>query len=426
MLKRIAMLLALLPALVLAQPLDKVVAVVNDNVITASELAAQVALLTRQMQAKQQALPSETALKKQALQHMIDMDIQLQLAKNNNMTVDSTELNDAIERIATNNHITLAQLRAAVVQQGMDWEAYRQSIRKEMLIQQIQQRAVGQDITVSAKQVEDYLQTAAKELNTHATYRLENIVIPLPEKASAEQIKRAENKAHTLLNKIHHGANFSELAGTDADHEFALEQNDLGERHLAELPEVFAKQVVTMKVGDVAGPVRTGNGLQLIHLAAMVENNEHHQVTKTHVRHILLKQAASVTNDEAQKQINNIYQQLKSGIDFADMAKKYSLDVGSAEKGGDLGWVTSDELVPEFVKVMEALPVHQVSQPVKSMFGWHLIEVLERKVVDDSEAFKKQQVHLLLQQKKLAEAVQNWQQHMRAEAYVKVLDKELA
>lgn len=205
-----------------------------------------------------------------------------------------------------------------------------------------------------------------------------------------------------------------------------LWKGDLGERHLAELPAVFEKLVQTMKVGEVVGPIRTGNGFQLIKLVELKENEEQHRVTKMHVRHILLKQDVNMTNDEAIKQANNLYEQLKSGKDFANMAKMYSLDSRSAANGGDLGWVVADELVKPFSEAMAALPLHTISKPVKTPFGWHLIEVLERKEVDDSEAFKRQQVRAFLQQRKFNEVVQNWKQQMHAQSFVNILEKNLA
>jgi peptidyl-prolyl cis-trans isomerase SurA len=216
------------------------------------------------------------------------------------------------------------------------------------------------------------------------------------------------------------------MAIAESSGEYALEGGDLGDRHLAELPEVFAKVVTNMKVGEVSPPIRTGNGFQLIKLVSVGNSSEHHTVHKTHVRHILLKQDANMTSAEAQRQVNNLYQQLKSGKDFAVMAKQYSLDAATAVKGGDLGWVTDDELVPAFAEAMNALPLHKISTPVKSPYGWHLIEVLERKTVDDSKAFQRAQVKQFLQQRKFNEAVQNWQQHLRTDAYIKIMDKELA
>jgi len=427
--KQLVFLLMLLPALVLAepaQPLDKVVAVVNDDVITASELEAQVSVLRQQILAKKMELPPESVLRKQVLQHLIDVDLQLQLAKNNSLTIDSTDLNEAIAKIAEGNKLSLTQLREELTRQGLNWETYRENIRKEMLISRLQQKAVGSDVTVSTQQVEDYLKTSLNNKKTQQVFHLQNIVIPLSEEPTTEQVKKAQEKARLLLSKIKQGDDFSRLAIAESSGEYALEGGDLGERHLAELPDVFADRVINMKAGEVAGPIRTGNGFQLIKLVSVGSNHERHDVTKTHVRHILLKQASNMTATEAVRQANNIYQQLKSGKDFAIMAKQYSLDAASAVKGGDLGWVTVDELVPQFAKAMDALPLHTVSKPVKSPFGWHLIEVVARKTVDDSDAFQRQQVRQFLHQRKFTEAVQNWQQHLRTDAYVKILDKELA
>lgn len=425
--KRIVFIISFLPFWVMAapvQPLDKVVAVVNDGVITASELDAQVEMLRQQIVAKKMQLPSGQVLRKQVLQHLIDVDLELQLAKRNDVEVDDSDLNAAIERVAETNKLSLSQMREAIAKQGIDWEEYRKNIRKEIAISRVQQKAIGANITVTPKQVDDYLKTADHQ--AQQAYHIQNIVIPLPETPTTEQINRAKAKARVLLGKIKTGEDFSRLAIAESSGEFALEGGDLGPRHLAELPEVFAKQVVTMKPGETVGPIRTGNGFQLIKLVGVDGSSGRHEVTKMHVRHILLKPDSSMTSEETNKQISNIYQQIKSGKDFAVMAKQYSLDAGSAIKGGDLGWVTGDELVPQFAQAIKELPLHTVSKPVKSPFGWHLIEVLERKTEDDSGAFQRQQVAQFLQQRKFAEAVQNWQQHMRTEAYIKILEKDLA
>ena len=419
----------LLPMLVFARPtesLDKVVAVVNDEVITESELNLQVGVLREQLAAKNTPLPAEVVLRKQVLQHLIDVAVQLQLAKKNDLTIDSTELNEAIAKIAEHNKLTLTELREAVIKQGLNWEAYQEDIRREILISRLQRKAVGTDITVSSQQIEDYLKTSLHQDNGKRTYFLQNIVVPLPEAPTPEQLNKAKAKIQKLLAEIKHGSDFSRLAIAESSGEYALEGGDLGERHLAELPDIFAEQVTRMKVGEVAGPLRAANGLQLIKLVAMGGDDGHHEVVKTHVRHILLKQAANMTLEDAKKQVDNLYQQLKSGKDFAVMAKQYSLDAASAVKGGDLGWVTAEELVPQFAEAMNALDINVISQPVKSPFGWHLIQVLERKTVDDSDSFQRQQVRQFLEQRKFTEAVQNWQQHLRGDAYVNIMDKDLA
>jgi len=192
------------------------------------------------------------------------------------------------------------------------------------------------------------------------------------------------------------------------------------------LPELYSKEIHAMQAGDIRGPLRAGNGFHIIKLVEIKGGTGKHIVTKTKVRHILVKQDSGTTAAEAKKKVYNLHQQLKSGKSFAVFAKKYSADLGNAGKGGDLGWVTDGQLVPEFEKAMNALKVKEISQPVKSVFGWHIIQVLERKKVDDTVAWKKKQVREFLFQRKMAEAVQTWQQHLRAEAYVKVLDKELS
>ncbi|WP_131782201.1 peptidylprolyl isomerase [Legionella gresilensis] len=426
MLKRIAFLLLLLPAFTFAEPLDRVVAIVNDSVITASELNTQVETLRQQILAKKVELPSENVLKKQVLQHLINIDLQLQLAKQHNITVDNAELNDAIAKIAEQNNLSLSQLREAVQQQGLTWQRYRENLRKEIIMARLQQKAVGKDVKVTPEQVENYLKSGAYQDKTKFTYHLQNIVIPLPEEPTSAELKKAQEKANEVLAKLQKGADFNHIATEESNNGFILESNDLGDRYLAQLPELFAKEVIKMKAGQIVGPLRAGNGYQIIKLIAVGGKDEKHEVIKTHVRHILIKPDNRMTAEEAKRQANNIYQQLKSGKNFAEMAKQYSLDMVSATKGGDLGWVNAGELVPQFEKAMNSLPLHKISKPVKSMFGWHIIEVLERKRVDDSATFQRQQVMQFLQQRKFSEAVQNWQQHLRTNAYVKVLDKELA
>lgn len=408
------------------QALDKVVAVVNDNVITQHELDTHIDLMRKQMQAKNVPIPPDDILGKQVLQHLIDIDLQLQLAKSNDITVDATELDATIAKIAEDNHLSMSQFREAVSREGMTWENYRENLQKEMIIGRLQQRVVGREIEITPQQVNDYIKNDLANDKSKSLFRVQNIVIPLPDAPSTQQLTRAKQKAQQLLEKLKNGADFSLLAVAESSDEYALEGGDLGERHLAELPEVFEKQVKNMKIGEVAGPIRTGNGFQLLKLVSITDNEVKHTVVKTHVRHILLKQDVNMTTDEALKQINNLYEQLKSGKDFAQMAKMYSLDAKSAVNGGDLGWVVADELVKPFTDAMANLPLNTVSKPVKTQYGWHLIEVLERKEVDDSEAFKRQQVRMFLQQRKFNELVQNWKQQMHGQSYINVLDKKLA
>ncbi|MDF1684260.1 MAG: peptidylprolyl isomerase [Legionellaceae bacterium] len=409
-----------------AESLDKVVAVVNDGVITQSEFNAQLDMWRQQLRTRKTEIPPESALQKQVLNRLIDEALQLQLAKANGVVIDNGELDETIGKIAADNHMTMATLREALQKEGLTFDAYRENLRKEMLIARMQQQAVGRDIVISSQQVEDYLKTSLEADKTEHVFHVQHIVIPLSEEPTPGELKKAEAKAKVLLQKINAGDDFSRLAIAESHGEYALEGGDLGERHLAELPTIFAKKVAHMKAGEVVGPVRTGNGYQLIKLVSTSHAETHHAVAKTHVRHILVKQDASLTEAQAEKQIENLYQQLKSGKSFAEVAKQHSMDVGSASKGGDLGWVTPEELLPAFSAVMTDLALNTISKPVKTGFGWHLIEVLERKEIDDSDAFQRQQVRQYLHQRKFGEAIESWQQHVRGTSYINIIDKELA
>lgn len=411
---------------VFAESLDKVVAVVNDGVITQSEFNTQLDMWRQQLRARKTEMPPESALQKQVLNRLIDEALQLQLAKANGVVIDNGELDETISKIAADNHMTLATLREALQKEGLTFDAYRENLRKEMLIARMQQQAVGRDIVISTQQVEDYLKTSVEADKSEHVFHVQHIVIPLSEEPTPGELKKAEAKAQVLLHKIKDGEDFSRLAIAESHGEYALEGGDLGERHLAELPTIFAKKVAHMKAGEVAGPVRTGNGFQLIKLVSTNHADTHHAVAKTHVRHILVKQDASLTEAQAEKQIENLYQQLKSGKSFAEVAKQHSMDVGSASKGGDLGWVTPEELLPAFSAVMTDLALNTISKPVKTGFGWHLIEVLERKEMDDSDAFQRQQVRQYLHQRKFGEAIESWQQHVRGTSYINIIEKDLA
>jgi peptidyl-prolyl cis-trans isomerase SurA len=427
MMKKVLLLILMGYALtVQAEQLDSVVAIVNDGVVTQSELDAKSHLLRQQLQAKKTPLPPESELQKQVLNHLINEALLLQMAKHGGIMIDNAEVDDAILKMAKENHLSLTDFREALKKEGLAFDEYRETVRREMIIGRVQQQAVGQDVMVSAEQIEDYLKTAMAVEKSTQGFHVQHIVIPLDDEPSPEQLRGAEARAEAVLQKIKEGINFEQVAIMASDEQYALESADLGERHLAELPEVFAKRVVSMKPGEVAGPLRTGSGLQLLKLVSVHASDKHHEVLKTHVRHILIKQDASTTEAQAKLRIENLYEQLKSGKSFAALAKQYSMDLASAPDGGDLGWVTPETLVPAFAEVMTALAPATVSQPIKTGFGWHLIEVIARKNVDDSEAYQRQQVRTLLHQRKFMEAVESWQQHVRSTSYIDVLKKELA
>ena len=412
-------------SLTCAESLDSVVAEINEAIITKSELERNMQETKAQLEARHVNPPSDAELRKQVFQHLVDVNLQLQFAKNNNLTVSDDELSEIIKNIALQNKISLDQMKIEVEKTGFSWERYRENLKKEIIMTRLQQQAVGRDIHISERQVDSYMKDALQEQVGQKKYHLFNILVPLSDAPSPKEIASAKQKAERVLQQAQHGDNFAQLAVTESSDEYALEGGDLGERYLAELPDIFAKIVVEMQFNEIKGPIRTPNGWQLIKLVGVNDEELHHQITKTHVKHILVKSGPQMTEQEAEHSIQNIYRQIQAGKTFDKLAKQYSVDAATAVKGGDMGWVVSNELVPQFADVMEKLPISAVSAPVKTPFGWHIMQVMDRKVEDDSVAFQRQKVRNMLQQKRFSEAVKTWHQQLRAQAFINILDKSL-
>lgn len=271
------------------QPLDRIVAIANDSVITDNELNAQVGLIADTLKKRNMPLPPESVLRKQVLEHMIDSDLEMQLAQKAGVQVDSHDVDEAIENIAKEHHMTMAQMHKTVESQGMLWKAYRHNIKKELTINRLQQKAVGQ-ITVTDQQVESYLasNSQAQSAQMNMSYHLEDILIPLSANPSSKEVQIAEQRANKVLKKLKNGANFNELAVAESGGQDALQGGDLGFRRLPELPEAFAQRVVTMKEGDLSGPIRTANGWHVIKLVAVQgANGQGAGPTKEQVRNFL-------------------------------------------------------------------------------------------------------------------------------------------
>lgn len=409
-----------------SQALDSVLAEVNDAIITESELTKALQDTMQQLKMQNLPVPAYADLRKQVFQHLLDVTLQLQFAKNNNITLDDQELHEIIKGIALQNHLSVEQMQAELKKAGLDWQDYQQKLKKEILLTRLQQTAVGREIRISERQVDSYMKDALKAQVVKRKYHLLNIVVPLSDTPTPNEIAQAKQKAIKLVHELEKGADFSRLAILESSDEYALDGGDLGERYLAELPEVFVPYLKKMTVNQVQGPIRTGNGWQLIKLVGINDSDLQHQITKTHVKHILIKPGPQMTDAQAQQQIQNIYRQIQAGRSFDALAKQYSVDAVTAVKGGDMGWVDSNELVPQFAEVMDKLALNSISAPVKTPFGWHILQVLERKVEDDSRAYQRQQVRAMLKQKRFTEEVKTWQQHLRAQAFIHILDKHLA
>jgi peptidyl-prolyl cis-trans isomerase SurA len=406
--------------------LDKIVAIVNEGVITERELNERVATIKQHLAGSEVDLPPETILRQQILQQLIDMDLQLQLAKRADFAIADRDLDRAINNLARHNNVTVEELRAQVTANGMNYDTYRENVRNEITISQLQQQALGPNIVVTEQQIDDYLTMYQEQAKLSQEYHVRNILIPLPDSPNPNQVNHAKQKAQQVLASIQEGDDFSEVALRESGGRSALQGGDLGWRQLASLPEVFAEKIVDMQPGDIAGPLQAPNGFHLIQLIDVRGHPaEQANITLTEVRHILIQPDDNLSASQARQKILELRQAILDGADFKTLATQHSADPGSASKGGELGWVRESDLVPAFAEAMAGLEPGELSQPIQTPFGYHLIEVLERKTEDDSAAQLRRQTRDLIFQRKFNEAVDNWLQELRTQSFIQIVDKSL-
>ncbi len=399
-----------------AEPLDRIVAVVNDDAIMASELENRVAQARAQLASRRINMPSDAVLRSQVLDRMVLEQIQLQMAERGNLSVDDTELNRSVRSVAESNNMTLDQFADALEADGLSLVVVREQVRREMLMRELQQRRVASQVKISDREVDRYLEQQGA--NANARYRLAHIMVALPQSPSPDQVSAAQQEAQALYRQLQEGADFAALAAAESDGGNALEGGDLGWRRGAEIPSVFADVVPSLAVGQVSEPVRSPSGYHLVKLVDRQGGTQQAVIQEQRVRHILIETNPNRDEQEALAKAEQARQRLASGEDFASVAQQVSDDRGSALNGGELGWVRPGQMVPAFEEAMGELPVGQISQPVRSRFGYHLIEVLERRQQDVTGEAQRNQVRQTLFQRKVNDELEAWLQQIRAEAYV--------
>jgi peptidyl-prolyl cis-trans isomerase SurA len=399
--------------------IDRVIAVVNDEAITQYELDDARSIVLQQLKQQNVQQPASDVLDKQVLERLITERALLQHAKDSGIKVDDTQVERAIQRIAEDNKLTLDGLRQALSRDGVTYVKYREDVRREIVVQRLREREVDARITVSDAEVENYLATIKAQLGGEAEYRLAHILVVVPEQASAEQIEAKRRRADEALKNIRDGADFGQVAAGFSDASDALSGGNLGWRPGARLPTVFAETVRGMKVGDVSPVLRSAAGFHIVKLIDRRSHNEPALVDQMHVRHILIRVNEITSEADGKAKIDRLKDRLEAGAKFEDMAKLNSEDASSA-KGGDLGWVSPGDTVPVFEEAMNKLALNQVSAPVRTPFGWHLIEVLGRRKQDVSANRARMQAQLAIRQRKSDEAFQDWVRQTRDRAYVEV------
>lgn len=406
--------------LVRAEVLGKIVAVVEDDVILKQELDREVSTIAQRIQASKTQMPPEYILRKQVLEKMIIDKLQRQLAAKAGINVTEDMLNNSAADIAQRNNMTLQQFRVELEHQGMTYKDFLDNMRNEIIINQLRSREIGGRIKVTDREVEHYMETQGKIGDEAVQYHLGHILIAVKEAASATQIQKAQSKADDLVRKLRAGQDFSQTAMSESEDDNALKGGDLGWRTLNDVPTIFADKISQLHAGEVADPVRSPSGFHIVKMLEIKGLLDSHTITKTKVRHILIKTNELIDDEEAKKRLLALKARIEAGDDFAALARAHSDDKGSALKGGSLDWVGPGDLVKPFEEAMGKLEINQISEPVQTQFGWHLIQVLDRQKKDDSVEHKKNLVRDAIRKRKIEEETELWMRRLRDEAYVEI------
>ena len=399
------------------QTLNRIVASVNNDVVMESELRNRSAMVISQLRAQQAELPSGTALQKQVLDRLILENLQLQLAERNGIRVDDDKLNNSMRKLAKQNGMSLSEFRSALEQDGYDYVAFREQFRNQITINQIRQQMVENRVEVTEQEVDNLLATATSLSDQNREYHLAHILISTPEAASPEQIKEARKRADDILARLRQGTNFEQMAIAESDGRQALSGGDLGWRKADQLPSLFTDVVGELQVGQISDPIRSPSGFHIVKVLD-IRGDQRRLIKQTHARHILLQPDTLVSEQEIKTRMDQLRERIAQGEDFAVLARAHSQDPGSGSQGGDLGWITPGQMVPEFEQVMDELEIQEVSQPVQSRFGWHLIQVLDRREQDETDEYRRNRARESIRQRKTDEQLEIWLRRLRDEAYV--------
>lgn len=402
-------------------PIDHVVAVVDEDIIMHSELQQRVNDVKRQNRGA--SLPAAKVLRQQVLERMILESIQLQMADRGGVRISDAELNDAIRRIAAQNNMSLTQFRQAMEAEGVSFTLARDQIRDEMRVSRVQRFQVGERIQITDQDVDYFLASELGKMASAAEYQLAHILIAVPSQASPADLQQAQQKAQQLVDQLRNGADFRQLAIAQSNGRNALKGGDLGWRKEAQLPGIFADVIPAMQINDISDPIKSASGFHIVKLSDKRGGNTE-LVTQAKVRHILIQTNELRDAARSKELIDQLYQRLQAGEDFSELAREFSDDPGSAASGGDLGWVSPGDMVPAFDKTMAAAQPGQLSKPFESRFGWHILQVQERKQTDVGAEKQRNQVRQMLYSRRFEEELPIWLRKIRAEAYVDIKEAQ--
>lgn len=399
--------------------IDRIVAVINDEVITRNDLNERVKRAESQLQRQGTAAPPRADLEKQILERMITDRAVVQFAKENGMRIDDVELDRAVDRIAQENQMIREQLRLALEKDGVPFNKFREDIRTEILLARLREREVNDRIVVTDSEIDQLIAASKQGPGSNDEFNVSHILVRVPENASPEQIQARQARANEALTQLKAGANFAQVAASFSEAPDALQGGNMGWREMARLPALFADAVRGIKVGDLSSVLRSPAGFHIVKLVEQRGGQKTVMVQQTRARHILIKVSEVVSEAEGRNRMRILKERLDNKGDFTQLARSNSEDT-SASKGGELGWISPGDTVPEFERAMDALKPGDVSEPVRSPFGWHLIQVQERRDSDMTVERQRLAARQTLRERKGEEAFQEWIRRTRDVAYVEI------
>jgi len=409
---------SVLPAHAAVQPLDHIVAIINDEVITRQELAKRYKEVVQSLSRQNTPLPPRDVLEKQLLERMVTELALQQHARSTGVRVDPAQVERALQRIAAQNKLDMPGLQAALEKDGQSLDSMRNTLRNEILIARARERDVDNRISVSDAEIEGYLQTQAQQ-GMETEYNFAHILITVPENASPELIQARRARAEDILSQLDKGADFGQLSASHSDAPNALQGGAFGWRPGGKIPALFADALKPLQPGQVSPILKSSNGFHILKLNDKRGLDATLSVTQTHARHILIKTNELTSESDARTRLLQLKERIDNGVKFDELARLHSEDA-SASKGGDLGWINPGDTVPDFEKAMNALQPGEVSAPIQSPFGWHLIQVLERRDQDVTQERQKLMARQAIRERKAEEAFQDWVRQIRDSAYVEL------
>jgi peptidyl-prolyl cis-trans isomerase SurA len=400
--------------------LDRVAAVVNDGVVLSSELDEQIVAISERLRTQKLELPPQNVLRQQVLERLVLEQIQLQRADKAGMKIPDEALNNALQEVAQQNHIELSKLPEALAAQGIDYPSYRNSMRKELTLSLLRQRDVLQRISVTPHEIDQYLEKQKNAPSAASEYNVSHILIAVPQAATANELDTASKRADEVYQKAKNGEDFAKLAVAYSNSQDALDGGALNWRKGTELPTFLTDVVMKLKPGEVAEPLRTPTGFHIVRLNETRGVNQQVMVNQVHVRHILMKTNELADDATVRQKLNDLRARILKGEDFAGLAHAASEDPGSASEGGDLGWAGPGSFVPEFEQVVAGIKENEISEPFKTQYGWHIVQVLGRREFDNTDELKRRHAAEEIRASKADEETELWLRRLRDEAYVEL------